>query len=246
MRLRARTRKYDLPAETVLAWQPGQTAIIVCDMWDDHYCKNAAKRVGEIAPRMNRVLHAARALGVRIIHAPSGTMDVYATTPQRRRMMEAKTHTPPVPIAKWCYLEPKDEAPLPIDDVTQPCDDGVVGPKVRRYSRQNALLDIREPDGISDSGEEIWNFFQQHGITNVALMGVHLNMCVLGRSFGIRQMVRLKKNVVFARDLVDAMYDPRQKPYVSHERGTELMVKHVEKFWCPSIVGEDLTRVASS
>ncbi len=244
LRLRARTRKYELAAETTLAWKPAETAIIVCDMWDNHYCQNAARRVAEMAPRMNRVLHTARGLGVQIVHAPSGTMDVYKDTAQRKRMQAARVSKPPVPIAKWCYLEPKDEAPLPIDDQTEPCDDSVVGPQVRRYNRQNELLDIREPDGISDSGEEMWNFFEQQGIGNVALMGVHLNMCVLGRSFGIRQMVRLKKNVVFARDLVDAMYDPRQKPYVSHARGTELMVEHVEKYWCASVAGEDLTRAS--
>ena len=84
----------DLPAETGLSWQVNETAIIVCDMWDNHYCQNAAKRVGEIAPHMNKVLHAARALGVQIIHAPSGTMDVYADTPQRKRLLNAKPSKP--------------------------------------------------------------------------------------------------------------------------------------------------------
>ena len=244
--LRARSRKYDLEAVAPLRWKVRETAIIVCDMWDDHYCKNSAKRVTEIAPRMNAVLKGARAIGVQIIHAPSGTMDVYAGTPQRKRMMMARKAMPPVPIAKWCYLEEGKEGKLPIDDVTEPCDDPVVGEKVRRYNRQNALLEIAEPDGVSDSGEEIYNFFEQHGIRNVVLMGVHLNMCVLGRPFGIRQMTKLGKNVVLARDLTDAMYDPRQKPYVSHAAGTELMVQHVEKHWCPSILGQDLTRLAGA
>jgi hypothetical protein len=79
--------------------------------------------------------------------------------------------------------------------------------------------------------------------SNVVLMGVHTNMCVLGRPFGIRQLVRLGKNVVLARDLTDAMYDPRQPPYVSHARGTELVVEHVERYWCPSILGADLMQV---
>ena len=70
-------------------------------------------------------------------------------------------------------------------------------------------------------------------------------MCVLGRSFGIRQMVRLGLNVVLARDLTDAMYDPRDRPFVSHTRGTELVVEHIEQYWCPSIVGNDLTRTTA-
>ena len=64
-----------------------------------------------------------------------------------------------------------------------------------------------------------------------------------GRSFGIRQQVRLGRNVVLVRDLTDAMYDPRQPPYVSHSRGTDLVIEHIEKYWCPSIRSEDLTRI---
>jgi len=49
--------------------------------------------------------------------------------------------------------------------------------------------------------------------------------------------------VVVARDLVDAMYDPRTLSFVSNTRGTELVIEHIETMWCPTIVGEDLTRV---
>jgi hypothetical protein len=168
---------------------------------------------------------------------------VYAGTPQRARLMNAPRVTPPVPILKNCPLDKEREGALPVDDATQPCDDAVVGPAVRRYNRQNELLQIASEDGISDSGEEIYNFFRQRAIRNVALMGVHTNMCVLGRSFAIRQQVRLGMNVVLVRDLTDAMYDPRQRPWVSHARGTELIVEHIERYWCASVLGEDLTTV---
>jgi type 1 glutamine amidotransferase len=42
------------------------------------------------------------------------------------------------------------------------------------------------------------------------------------------------------RDLTDSMYNHRKSPYVSHFRGTELVVEHIEKFWCPSIASSDL------
>src|SRR5262245_40868052 len=118
--LRARSRRYGLEVESRLQWETRQTAIIICDMWDDHYCKSSAKRVGEIAPLMNAVVGKARKLGVHIIHAPSGTMDVYKDTPMRKRMIAAKQVTPPVPIEKWCYLDENSEGPLPIDDKTEP------------------------------------------------------------------------------------------------------------------------------
>ncbi|MDP4792093.1 MAG: hypothetical protein NWR99_09420 [Verrucomicrobiales bacterium] len=65
------------------SWLPSRSAIIVCDMWDLHHCKNAVVREGEMAPRMNEVLEKARAAGVLIIHAPSSCMPAYEGTPAR-------------------------------------------------------------------------------------------------------------------------------------------------------------------
>lgn len=250
LRLQTRQRAEQPPGsgrfevvERAVDWQVAETAIIVCDMWDDHYCKLAAQRVGVMGPRMNAVLTAARDRGVLIVHAPSGTMDLYEGTPHRQRLRLAPLIAAPVEIGKWCHLDPQKEPTLPVDTEKCACDDPEVGLAVRRYTRQHASLDISGFDGVSDNGIEIYNYFQQLGIKNVVLMGVHTNMCVLGRPFGIRQQVRLGMNVALARDLTDAMYDPRQPPYVSHARGTELVVEHIEKYWCPSIVGADLTQI---
>ena len=226
--------------ETTL-WRASQTAAIVCDMWDDHYCRSSVRRMVAMIPRMNRVLGAARELGVSVVHAPSGTMDFYAGTPQRERMTAAPHAEPPVPIAKWCHLDPLSEGPLPIRD-EDPCDDEVVRERKRFYSRQHPDIRVAPEDGISDDGQEIYNHFRAKGITNVVLMGVHTNLCVLGRSFGIRQQVRLGHSVVLARDLTDSMYDPRDEPFVSHDDGTALVIGHIERYWCPSIVSTDLTR----
>ena len=229
--------------ERTVEWNVAETAIIVCDMWDDHHCKIAAQRVGVMAPRMNQVLTAARDCGVMIIHAPSDTMKFYAETPYRARMQAAKPAEPPVPIERRCDVDPSREPPLLPVDKKLDCDDPTPGPPGPQHSRQNAAIDIIGFDGISDGGKEIYNFCEQEGIKNIVLMGVHTNYCVLTRSFGIRQMVRLGRNVVLARDLTDALYDPREPPHVSHARGTELVVEHIERYWCPSILSADLTRV---
>src|SRR5688572_25069410 len=70
-------------------WPADKTAIIVCDMWDLHHCKNAVTRVKEMAPRMNAVLEKARARGALIIHAPSSCMEPYKDHPARRRAQQA-------------------------------------------------------------------------------------------------------------------------------------------------------------
>jgi nicotinamidase-related amidase len=248
LRLTARERREDprgkvKAVERTLDWEVSQTAIIVCDMWDDHHCKIAAQRVGVMAPRMNQVLTAARDRGVTILFAPSETMNIYAGSPHRKRMEQAKPAKPPVPIERRCLRSPDSEpATLPVD-TNLDCDDCELGVVVRRHSRQHAGLDITGFDGISDSGEEIYNYFEQQGIKNVVLMGVHTNYCILARPFGIRMMRKLGKNVVLARDLTDALYDPRQPPHVSHARGTEIVVEHIERYLCPSILSVDLTRV---
>ena len=239
---RSRDRETGAVQEEEIEWAASETAVIICDMWDNHYCQSAAQRVAVMAPRMNEVITAARSHGVMIIHAPSGCMDEYAGTPQRQRMRQAPHTDAPFELT-WCYLIPEREPEIPIKVDVSPCDDPVVGPAVRVFTRQHPKVEIIGYDGVSDSGQEIWNYCQAQGIRNVVLMGVHTNMCVLGRSFGIRQMVKLGMNVALARDLTDCMYDPREPPYVSHARGTEIVVEHIERYWCPSIEGADLMQV---
>lgn len=242
--LRARKRSARV-TEQQLRWQVAQTAIIICDMWDAHTCALSAQRVGVLAPRMNTVVSAARSLGVAIIHAPSDTMAFYEGTAARRRMQRAPAVTPPVPILNRCPREPAEERNFPIDDSAGGCDDPVVKRWTGPYpwKRQNADIDILGFDGVSDNGQEIYNYCKQEGITNIALMGVHTNICILNRGFGLRQLTRLGFNAVLVRDLTDSMYDPRTRPFVSHTRGTELVVEHIESNWCPSILSEDLTQV---
>ena len=45
-------------------------------------------------------------------------------------------------------------------------------------------------------------------------------------------------NVILVRDLTDSLYNPSMPPFVSHDRGTELVIGHIEKYWCPSIHSE--------
>jgi hypothetical protein len=112
----------------VADWKVAETAIIICDMWEDHPCQMAAHRVDVMAPTMNRVVATARSMGVQIIHAPSGGMKYYDDTPQRARMKAAPAAKPPLPLEKWCYLDPAREAdyPIPYTKGREDCDDPVL------------------------------------------------------------------------------------------------------------------------
>lgn len=86
-----------------------ELAIVICDMWDQHWSRGAAERVAVMSPRMNKVVSAARELGVTIIHAPSGTMKHYKGTPAWKRIKNAPYVEPPTP-------REHDVPPLPVDD----------------------------------------------------------------------------------------------------------------------------------
>lgn len=210
------------------------TAIIICDMWDNHWSRGAAERVTAMVPRMNAVLNTARARGVHIVHAPSDVIDFYNDTRARQRIADLSPIQPP-PLA--VHADP----PLPIDDSDEGSDTGETEAH-HAWSRQHPALDIDQSrDVISDRGEEVYSYLQHHQIQQVALMGVHTNMCVLNRSFAIKQMVRWGVNIALVRDLTDAMYNPAMPPYVSHNAGTQLVIEYIEKFWCPSLLSSDLT-----
>ncbi|NOY00391.1 MAG: protein-signal peptide and transmembrane prediction, partial [Verrucomicrobia bacterium] len=64
--LKMRSRSKDGGAAQVekAEWDPKKTALIICDMWDDHWCKSASRRVSEMAPALNETIKAARAKGI--------------------------------------------------------------------------------------------------------------------------------------------------------------------------------------
>jgi len=212
---------------------PKKAAVIICDMWDHHWCAGAERRVGLMAPKMAPLLERARARGIVVIHAPSETMGFYKDLPQRKAMLSL---TRAAPEASVEIADP----PLPIDDKEGGCDTGQVAGKPYPWTRQIAAIPVAPMDYISDNGLEIYSLLQQRGIDTLFIMGVHTNMCVLNRSFAIKQMTRWGKRCILVRDLTDAMYDPAKRPFVSHDEGTEMVIQHIEKHWCPTVLSSDL------
>ncbi len=212
-------------------------------MWDQHWCKGVRRRVGELAPAMNRAVKAARDRGVLIIHAPSSCLEAYKDHPARKRAQAPpKAANLPADIDGWCTKIPAEERGIyPIDQADGGCDDGPRCPEGSPWRSQIAAIEIRDEDAISDSGVEVWNLLESRGISHVMLMGVHTNMCMLGRPFGLTQLARHGKEVVLVRDLTDTMYNSRSWPYVSHFEGTNRIIEHVEEYVCPTITSADLT-----
>ena len=250
--LRSRVSPPDEPAvkptEKVAEWEPTHTAIIVCDMWDHHWCKSAEERVGELAGPMNDMLKAARKQGVFIIHSPSTCTGFYTDTPPRKRAVDAPFSKTPVPLTKterwgtgWSWTDKKREGVLPIDDSDMGCDCKTKCEIRSPWTRQIATIELADADAITDDGQETWNLLTARKIDHVILCGVHLNMCVLGRPFAIREQVKLGMSVALMRDMTDTMYDPNRPGAKTHFEGTDKVVEHVERYWCPSFVSTDIT-----
>ena len=210
-----------------------QIAIVICDMWDNHWSRGAAERVDAMVERMDTVVARCRAAGMTIIHAPSDTLDFYAGTSARRRALAVPVVPPPADL-------PHDDPSLPIDDSDEGSDTGEAAP-YHAWSRQHPGLHIDETrDFVTDKGHQVYSVLRARGIEQVLIMGVHTNMCILNRSFGIKQLVRWGVPVALVRDLTDAMYNPARPPYVSHAHGTRLVVEYIERFWCPSVSSRQL------
>lgn len=234
-------------------WKAERTALIVCDVWDYHHCLNAVRRLEEFAPRMNQLVKHVRGKGVTIIHAPSDCMAAYQDHPARQRALKlAGQEKLPEKIKNWCSRIPSEEkGTYPIDqsdggEDDDPQEHAAWAQKLKSLGRnpgmpwkaQSDLITIDNADFISDRGDEVWKILESRKIENVLLVGVHVNMCVLGRPFGLRQMVRNGKNAVLVRDMTDAMYNPARWPFVDHFTGTDLVIGHIEKYVCPTTTSD--------
>jgi hypothetical protein len=183
-------------------------------------------------------------------------MKPYEGTPGRKRAQEApKAGNLPKDIGQWCSnIPPEEQGKYPIDQSDGGEDDDPVeharwaaelkakglNPRAP-WTRQTDMLTIdQDQDAITDSGVEVWNLLESRGIENVLLVGVHVNMCVAGRPFGLRQMSKNGKKVALVRDLTDSMYNPGCWPHVPHHRGTELFIEHLEKYVSPTVTSNQL------
>jgi nicotinamidase-related amidase len=221
-------------------------AVVICDMWDSTQCVSAARRVSDMAPRINDVAARLREDGALIIHAPAGCMEYYADTRARQRAQRAPPVQSRVPI-DWNEWDPKREPPLPpalADDTPCSCEPGdpcTQGGPPYPWTHQIDAIEIAPVDAVTDSGEELLALLEERGIDDVVVTGVHANRCLLGRPYGIRQLVYWGKRPVLCRDLTDSYHRHPQ----GHVRGNEEMIAHIEQHWCPTLTSEQLTGRAS-
>ena len=83
-RIDPETKKVQMVTEKVPCDKVG---IIVMDVWDRHWCKSWTARDAAMIPKMNKVLTAARKMGVLVIFSPSSVAEFYKDYPERKAVL---------------------------------------------------------------------------------------------------------------------------------------------------------------
>ena len=212
--------------------KPEQTAVIIVDMWNEHWCKGATARGKPLADKINETACRAREQGSLIVHAPSDTMDFYKDYSARKRLTAVSVldHIPSLEIKD--YPQPIDSSDGGSDTIQDHAPNTIV------WTRQSDKIYIDDSKDIicgENDGDLVYSYLKAQNINTVIYMGVHTNMCILHRPFAIKAMLRRGMGTILCGDLTDCMYNPAMPPYVSHDEGTRLIIEYIEKFYCPTI-----------
>lgn len=208
--------------------------VVVVDIWNWHWCKTAAARVGSFVPRMNATLAALRELGAQVYLCPTDVADAYVGTPQR----EAALDVEPLPLPKAVSTE----CPPPPNGPGCACI-----ARCRGNFGWNAMhpdLVLGDRDLMPNNRATLYTLAKQRGITHLLYMGVHTQVCLLGKDIGLRNMKALGFECVLARDLTDSHpdYDPARG--IDPDVLTVRTVAHFERYLCSTINSKDeLTRL---
>lgn len=206
-----------------------ETAVIIIDVWNKHWSKGAMLRTDKIVPSINDFLSVARKHEVLIIHAPAGTVRNYEENPARQRAKQYADKPTQTSTFDSSLLA---NCPIPIPEGSDTFDEG----NYPLWTKQHpGILIDSAKDFISQDPEEIFAILKKYHIKNVLVCGLHANICVLVRPYGLIALQKAKYKPIIIRDLTEALSSPQNPPYVSIEEATRLSVEYIEKFWGPSV-----------
>lgn len=237
-------------------WNAEETAAIVIDMWDKHWCQGASKRVEELAPAMNEFLEFLRSKGIKkIIHCPTNVSQYYKAS--YARLQTKKYSNEPIVIPKLKIPDIRNY----IDPYTVQCDCETKCDRSQKpWTRENRAITIlgegtkavddydlicdESLDGDKTKGKEwfLFHALEELGIKNIFIMGVHTNMCMIYRNFAIKNLVALGKyNLVMLKDMTDGMLPREEKPYKNHFDALEDVFDFIRTNFCPTARSADIS-----
>ncbi len=214
---------------------PHRVGVIAVDVWNFHWCKTATMRVDAFIPRMNKALEAARALGMTVMLCPSDVVDNYVGYPQRERVLALPKVNVPSVVDVSCPAAPDAGG----------CACGRERCAVNYgWDGMHPGLRIGGNDLMPDTQEEVYAICQKYGLTHLIYMGFHTQVCLLGKSMGLKAMKSAGLHCILARDMTDAHpgYDPER--HFTPDQNTAEVVAHFEKYLAPTVnLQGELTRI---
>jgi len=210
-----------------------QVALVLVDVWSNHYLKDAAARADAIIEeRFVPLLEGCRKAGLQIIHAPS----------------------PPQAIGHVNHYRVAESQPAPKGNVWPPATfRGKSGPyqgyrrpaeprepEIRRVRDHLTIHPLAAPVGsepVVATGDELHAFCREKGILFLLFAGFNTNACILVRDYGTLAMSQRGYEVVLLRDCTTGMESPATQPTLGQTNGAVLFL---EMFGQYSATSEDV------
>ena len=213
-------------------YKSNEIAVLVIGMWSHHQCKVADQILQELSPKVDTFLKRSRALGMKVIFGSSSLTKL----PKYKQLTKNMKNIP--------FSALKDNG---LSFPSLPFNVGADGGVVERnpdFSRTDVdihpSIDICDADAMSDNCKEILNYLYHHGVKLCLIVGVHTNMCILDRPYGMKNMARFGFPMAIVRDLTDPMVVPDGINVINRADGLDKMIKYIETNFAPSIDSRDV------
>lgn len=220
----------DTKLEFDKTYNTNEVGILLIGLWDTHPCLVAQDKLHQLCPRVNDFITSYRMSGCKIIIGSSSLI-------KREKYQKYCAITSQIPYAKFQDFG-MHFPPLPIDD----SDGGVEVPNPG-FDRQavdlHPSIKLQDGDYMCANPKEIVNYMHHYSLRHLIVVGVHLNMCVLDRPYGIRNLSRYGVELSLMRDLTDPMFNCK-KHCTDRATVTKKLLDYIEKYICPTTSSHDL------
>lgn len=211
-------------------FDPSQVAVLVVGMWSGHQCKVADRILQELSPKVDTFLKRCRSHEMKIIFGSSSLVKLPKYASLRKNMKN-------IPFAK---LTDKGLSfpPIPFDD-----SDGGINERNTEFQRgevdMNPAIECMDVDAITDNSKELLNYLHYHKCQLLLVVGVHTNMCVLDRPYGMKNLARYGFPMAIVRDLADPMVKPDGILVKDRDDALQKIIHYIEQYFAPSVDSRD-------
>lgn len=230
-------------ARTLLSWSlpVERAALILVDMWSEHYITSHLARGGRITrDRIVPLLNTFRRVGATVVHAPSPDCAPRYGHLLTRVDGTPEGDTPPKPPALlpgWPPVEFRRKTGA--FAALGKAKDAKDAEYDRIIAERSIMPDVEPEDGdcVVFTGDQLHAVLRSRGVMTLFYVGFAANFCVPNRDYGMRAMRGRGYDIVLVRDATSAI---EVADTVADEGLTAAVVRDVETVIGYSIGTQDL------